>query len=77
MWEIIGYEQQENEAGEVTAFTVHAVKDYKEGKGFGKRAKRIWYRASEQGYRPQVGDRVFIETEVRGKWEVVTDIYPV
>ena len=77
MWEIIGFEQQENDAGEVTAFTVHAVKAYKEGQGYGKRAKRIWYRVSEHDYRPVVGDKVFVETEVRGKWEVVTDIYPV
>ena len=76
MWEIIGFETQENDAGEVTAYTVHAVKAYREGQGQGKRGKRIWYRASEQGYRPVVGEKVVIEVEVRGKYEVVTDIYP-
>lgn len=75
MWEIIGYETQKNVEGLITAYTVHAVKAYREGQGHGKRGKRIWYRASEQGYRPVVGDMVVIETEMRGKWEVVSDIY--
>lgn len=75
MWEIIGFETQENEVGEVTAYTVHAAKAYREGKGHGRYGKRVWYRASEIDYVPVVGERVIIETEVRGKYEVVIDVY--
>lgn len=74
MWEVIGFETQLNDAGEITAYTIHAVKAYPEGKGHGKRGKRVWYRTSEIGYVPDVGDTVLIETEVRGKYEVVVDI---
>lgn len=76
MWEVIGYELQENDAGEVISVTMFAIKPYKEGQGTGKRARRVWYRANEIPYVPQVGDRVMIETETRGKYEIVTDIIP-
>lgn len=74
MWEVIGYETQENDAGEITAYTVHLTKPYIEGKGAGKRGKRIWYRTTEHAYKPAVGDTVLVETEVRGKFEALVDI---
>lgn len=76
MWEVIGYELQENDAGEVVSVTMFAIKAYKEGQGTGKRARRVWYRANEISYLPVVGDRVMIETETRGKYEIVTDVIP-
>lgn len=75
MWEVIGFEETLNDEGVCTAITLYAVKPFRQGQGEGKRAKRIWYRTSEQTYRPIVGDHVVIETEVRGKYEVVSDIY--
>lgn len=77
MWEVIGFEEQLNDAGEVTAYSVHAVKAFPDGKGHGKRCRRVWYRTSEVGYKPFVGDNVIIETEVRGKFEAVIDIFAV
>lgn len=74
MWEVIGYEFQENDAGEVISITLYAVKPYKQGQGEGQKARRVWYRAAEIGYKPQLGDRIMIETETRGKYEIVTDI---
>lgn len=76
MWEVIGYELQENDAGEVVSVTMFAIKAYKEGQGTGKRARRVWYRANEIPYMPMVGDLVMIETETRGKYEIVTDVIP-
>ena len=77
MWEVIGFELQENDAGKVTSVTLFAVKAYKEGQGVGKRARRVWYRTSEIDYMPVVGDSVMIETETRGKYEIVTDVFKV
>lgn len=74
MWEVVGYEYQANDAGEVTSYTLFAVKDYKPGQGTGKKARRVWYRAAEIGYTPVLGDQIMIETETRGKYEIVTDI---
>ena len=74
MWEVIGYETQENDAGEVVSITLYAVKPYKADQGEGKKARRVWYRAAEIGYRPMLGDSIMIETEIRGKYEIVTDI---
>ena len=76
MWEVIGFELQENDAGEVISVTMFAIKAYKEGQGTGKRARRVWYRANEISYMPTVGDLVMIETETRGKYEIVTDVFP-
>lgn len=76
MWEVIGFETQEDDAGQVTAYTVHLTKEYRAG-GTGKRSKRIWYRKSEHTYEPVVGQTVMVETEVRGKFEALVDIYPV
>lgn len=76
MWEVIGFELQENDAGEVMSVTMFAIKPYKEGQGQGKRARRVWYRYNAIPYMPQLGERVMIETETRGKYEIVTDIIP-
>lgn len=76
MWEIIGFESQKNDAGEVTAYTVYAVKPFKGELGAGSKARRIWYRTSEIEYQPMVGDRIYVDTETRGKYEIVTGIYP-
>lgn len=76
MWEVIGFELQENDAGEVVSVTMFAIKEYKPGQGTGKRARRVWYRANEIPYIPVVGERVMIETETRGKYEIVTDVIP-
>lgn len=77
MWKVIGYEEQTNDEGDVTAITMYAVKDMREKQGVGKKARRVWYRTNEIDYRPAIDEVVFIETETRGKYEVVTDIYPV
>ena len=74
MWEVIGFEAQENDEGQITAYTVYLAKPFKEGQGHGKRCKRYWYRTNEQSYVPDVGDTVMVETEVRGKYEVLLDI---
>ena len=75
MWEIIGYEEQKNEEGQLTGITIYSVKPYRKDQGVGSRSRRDWYRPSEIEYRPKVGDKVFIETEVRGKYTIVMDIY--
>ena len=75
MWEVIGYEVSANTKGDITGFTVYCVKPFKGEEGTGQKARRVWYRPNIE-YRPKVGDRVFVEVEVRGKYEVVTDIIP-
>lgn len=75
MWEVIGFESQRNDAGEVVAYTVYATKPFKGDPGAGSKARRIWYRTSEISYQPVLGDRIYIDTETRGKYEIVTDIY--
>lgn len=76
MWEVIGYEVQESDSGEIVSITMFATKSYKEGQGNGKRARRVWYRYAEIPYMPEIGELVMIETETRGKYEIVTDIIP-
>ena len=75
MWEVIGFESQRDDEGNVTAYTMYATKSFKGEKGAGKKARRVWYRTEEIDYKPVVGDVVVIETETRGKYEVVTDIW--
>lgn len=77
MWEVIGFERQKNDLGETTAFTVYAVKPFKGDPGAGSKARRIWYRASEIEYVPMIGDFIIVDTETRGKYEIVTDIQKV
>lgn len=74
MWEVVGYECQVNDEGDVISVTLYAVKPYKPDQGTGKKARRVWYRAAEIGYMPVLGDQIMIETETRGKYEIVTDI---
>lgn len=79
MWEIIGYEVSSNQEGEITGYTLYAIKPFKGSEGHGSKAKRFWYRPNIE-YKPNVGDKVFIDVEVRTfgqkSVEVVTDIFP-
>ena len=75
MWEIIGYETKLNDEGKIESVNLYCTKAFRDGQGEGKRCRRVWYRASDILYRPAVGDQVFIETEVRGKFEFVVDIF--
>lgn len=77
MWEVIGYEVQRNAENIATGITMFAIKPYKEGAGEGSKARRVWYRPQEISYKPVLGDKVCIDTETRGKYEIVTDIYKV
>lgn len=76
MWEIIGYEYSYDEEGKEKGVTLYATKEMKLGSGVkGKKAKRYWYRPDCMTYRPSVGDKVHLEVEVRGKYEILVDIY--
>lgn len=75
MWEVIGYEIQKNVEGIETGITLFCTKPYRNGQGEGCKARRVWYRPNEIAYRPVVGDRICIDTETRGKYEIVMDIY--
>lgn len=75
MWEVIGYERIEKTDGS-TSYDLYVTKDFKPGdRVSGKKARRVWYRADEVSYVPCVGDVVVIETETRGRYEIVTDIW--
>lgn len=74
MWEVIGFESQKNDAGEKIAYTVYAVKPFRGDPGTGQKVRRIWYRTSEIAYQPVLGDRIYIDTETRGKYEIIVDI---
>lgn len=75
MWEVIGYETNVDENGTPYAYTVYAVKNMKSSDTVaGQKCRRIWYRSVEIQYVPMIGDSVIIDTETRGKFEVVTDI---
>ena len=81
MWEVIGYErsvvQREGQAS-YTAVNLHVKKPVLPGTdAAGCRCKTYWYREHEVVYAPCVGDTVIIETELRGKFEVVRDIQKV
>lgn len=77
MWEVIGYEVSSNSEGAITGYTIYCTKPFKGEEGHGQKAKRFWYRPSIN-YSPNVGDRVFVEVEMRTfgqkSVEVVTDI---
>lgn len=77
MWEVIGYEIQKNVEGIATGITLFATKPYRGDQGVGAKARRVWYRPNEIPYNPCLGDMVCIDTETRGKYEIVTDIYKV
>ena len=77
MWEVIGFEKEVKGDGSVS-YTVYVTKDFNQADHRqGKKARRAWYRAAEVGYVPVIGDLVIIETETRGKYEIVIDIYKV
>ena len=80
MWEVIGYEVSSNQEGAITGYTLYATKPFKGSEGHGSKAKRFWYRPNIE-YTPVVGEKVFIDVEVRTfgqkSVEVVTDIIPV
>lgn len=75
MWEVIGFQYSYDEESKPKGVTLFLTKPFKKGDGEGLRAKRIWYRPSEVTYQPVIGDKVCIDVEVRGKYEIVTDIY--
>lgn len=75
MWEVVGFEEQFNNEGQLTGITLFCTKPYRQGQGTGCKARRVWYRPSEILYRPELGDKVCIDTETRGKYEIVMDIY--
>lgn len=75
MWEVIGYVISKDDDGANKGVSIHVVKPYKKGDGEGKRCRTYWYRWTDSCYVPIVGDKVHIDVEVRGKYEVVTDIY--
>lgn len=75
MWEVIGFERMVKSDGSVS-YDLYAMKAFKPGENVsGKKARRFWYRADEVDYLPVVGQEVIIETEMRGKYEIVTDIW--
>ena len=78
MWEVIGYERsivQKDGQPAYTAVNLHVKKPVQPGADAdGCRCKTYWYREHEVAYAPGVGDTVIIETELRGKFEVVRDI---
>ena len=81
MWEVIGYEksfvQRDAQAG-YEAFNLYVKKPVKPSPGAeGCKCRSFWFRAHEINYIPQVGDTVIVETEVRGKYEIILDIQKV
>ncbi|MBQ8239832.1 MAG: hypothetical protein IJZ38_03180 [Bacteroides sp.] len=78
MWEVIGFEKsfvQRDQQSGYEAITLHVKKPVQPGSNAaGCRCKSYWYRAHEISYVPQVGDTVIVETEVRGKYEIIRDI---
>lgn len=78
MWEVIGFEKQfiqrEGKPG-YEAYNLYVKKSLPVMLNCeGERCKTYWYRAAEVAYVPSVGDAVLIETELRGKYEIVRDI---
>lgn len=81
MWEVIGYEVSSNSEGAITGYSIYCTKPFKGETGKGKLARRFWYRANI-GYRPVVGDKVFVEVSLRNgsggkQFESVDDIMKV
>lgn len=77
MWEVVGFEKSENDAGEITSYNVHLQKPFKGERGEGTHCHSQWYRTSEHVYVPQIGDKVILEFEARGKYVALVDIYRV
>ena len=75
MWEIIGYEEQVRDDGSAS-YTIYSAKDMKTDNGcYGRKVRRDWYKVDQVHYVPKIGDLVIIETELRGKYQVVVDIW--
>ena len=74
MWEVIGYDVQSNEAGEMTGITLYCTKPFGEGSGTGSKCCREWYRPANVGYRPSLGDKIVVCKEDFGKFSVITEI---
>lgn len=74
MWEVIGYDIQTNETGEMTGVTLYCSKDLPAGSGAGKKVCREWYRPGNVAYRPALGDQIVICKEDFGKFSVITEI---
>ena len=76
MWEIVGFEKQFNADNVVTGISLHCKKDLRPEQGAGCKVKTFWYRPSSVQYDPVVGERVIIDVDVRGQYQIVTDIIP-
>lgn len=75
MWEVLGFEKSVSaENGFVTGVTLHCAKPCKSENGGGQKVKSFWYRPASIAYDPVVGDRVIIDVDVRGQYQIVTDI---
>lgn len=74
MWEVLGFEKQLSPDGVVTGVSLHCSKPIKADQGSGQKVKTFWYRPSQVAYEPSVGDRVIVDIEVRGQYQIVTDI---
>lgn len=80
MWEVIGFTKslvQREGQQDYTAYDLYVKKPMKQDDSQGCKCRRFWFRAHEINYTPGVGDIVIIETEVRGKFEVLVDIQKV
>ena len=75
MWEIVGYEKNVNEAGNVTGCTLYCQQHFKDAdKGHGVRTCKEYYRPANIDYQPAIGDQVIFVKEQFGQYLVVTDI---
>lgn len=74
MWEVIGYDLQCNDIGEVTAVTLYCSKPLTGIHAAGVKVCREWYRAANVDYRPNLGDQIVICKEDFGKYSVITEI---
>lgn len=81
MWELVGYEKQivrKEGAADYEAFRIHVMKPVNPAPGSeGDRVRTFFFRCSDVDYVPEVGDKIFVETEMFGKFERVTGIYRV
>ena len=80
MWEVIGYTKsivQREGQQPYTAYDLYVKKPMKQLDSEGCKCRRFWYRAHEINYTPEVGNIIIVEIEVRGKYEILTDIQKV
>ena len=74
MWEVVGFEFQKNDTGDVTGITLYCSKPLNSENGTGCKVTREWYRPGNVSYRPAIGDQVVICKEDYGKFSVITEI---